>query len=313
MVTRGIDGVSASAEMAGLRRPMDQERVRLACRQPQRWEIRTVVATGSTNDDLTAEILAFRSGIQVGVPAQDGPEPVLVTEEQTVGRGRSGRHWACPAGAGLMFSVAVAVPEIPPGRRGWIGAALGVAIIRALRRIDLPGREAGANGRDHVSSSLKWPNDVLVGGRKCAGILAEMTDDAVVVGAGINVSVRPDELPRADATSLVMAGARSVDRNLLLAAVLDEFGARMDRWRAADGDVDASGLRAEYLELCSTVGSQVRVELPGGRAVRGLAVDVDSDGAIVVQRSPGGRSKYSAGDVVHLRPDPAPGRQEPVG
>jgi len=315
MTTRGIDGVSASAEMAELRRPMDPERVRLACGRPQRWEIRTVSATGSTNDDLTAEMAAPGSGIRMRGPARDGlgPDPVLVSEEQTSGRGRSGRHWACPAGAGLMFSIGVRVPEVPPWRRGWIGAALGVAIVRAFRRIDPPGRQTGTDGWNGAASSLKWPNDVLVGGRKCGGILAEMTGDAVVVGAGMNVSVQSEELPRPDATSLFLAGACSVDRNLLLAAVLDEFGPRMDRWRAAAGNVDGSGLRAEYLELCSTVGSYVRVELPGGQAVAGLAVDVDAEGAIVVDRGPGGRSRYSAGDVVHLRPDPTPGSPQPVG
>jgi BirA family biotin operon repressor/biotin-[acetyl-CoA-carboxylase] ligase len=154
---------------------------------------------------------------------------VLVTEEQTAGKGRSGRHWACPPGAGLMFSVRLAlsgnsgISEIPMARRGWIGAALGLAVCHGFADV------AGVHAR------LKWPNDVLVDGHKCGGILAEMTGDAVIVGAGLNVSLLAAELPRADATSLLLAGAGSVDRNVLLARILDEFSRLLSAWRQAGG------------------------------------------------------------------------------
>jgi BirA family biotin operon repressor/biotin-[acetyl-CoA-carboxylase] ligase len=262
------------------RLPMDPTLVAGALADPESWDVRHVLSTGSTNDDLA----------RTAASAPGRASSVLVTEEQTAGKGRSGRQWACPPGAGLMFSVRLVLPEIPLARRGWIGATLGLAICRAF------GRVAG------VRAELKWPNDVLVGGLKCGGILAEMTSEAVIVGAGLNISLRADELPRADATSLRLSGAAVVDRNALLVAVLDEFRSLLQAWRRAGGDVDAAGLRQGYLNSCATIGSWVRVELPGDVSLVGRAVDVDPDGAIVLQDANGGRSRHSAGDVVHLRP-----------
>jgi BirA family biotin operon repressor/biotin-[acetyl-CoA-carboxylase] ligase len=289
MTSPWIERVAGTGEIAELRRPMVVARVAAASRNPFRWALRHVQATGSTNDDLTA-----------AEPTASSADPVLITEEQVSGRGRAGRSWACPPGAGLMFSSRLRLPEIPIERRGWIGATLGVAIVRALDVLTVEPPDA------MLRASLKWPNDVLIGGRKCAGILAELTADGVVVGAGLNVSLLPTELPRPDATSLLLAGVAAVDRNVLLAGILDEFGDLLDAWRAAGGDVDASGLRSGYRALCSTLGSTVRLELPGGAAIVGQAVDVDADGAIVVDAG-AIRSRYSAGDVVHLR------SEKPVG
>jgi BirA family biotin operon repressor/biotin-[acetyl-CoA-carboxylase] ligase len=98
-----------------------------------------------------------------------------------------------------------------------------------------------------------------------------------------------------------------VDRNRLLAAILDEFGDLLDPWHRAGGDVDLCGLRPGYLAVCATIGMTVSIELPGGRVVTGTAVDVDQEGAIVVDSGDGTRSRYSAGDVVHLRPSQAHG------
>lgn len=266
---------------------MDPVLVAKALTDPSGWVVRHVDATGSTNDDLA------RGAISTGTGSGDDAYLVLVTEEQTAGKGRSGRQWACPAGAGLMFSIRLersAIPDIPPARRGWVGAVLGLAICRAFSEV------AG------IGATLKWPNDVLVDGLKCGGILAEMTQNAVIVGAGLNISLRPEELPRADATSLALAGAPSVDRNALLAGILDDFSVSMLAWRQAGGDIDRCGLRGRYLATCATIGSSVRVELPGDRSVFGTAVDVDPDGAIVLQDGSGRRTRYSAGDVVHLRP-----------
>jgi BirA family biotin operon repressor/biotin-[acetyl-CoA-carboxylase] ligase len=259
---------------------MDMAAVEATLQRRDGWRLEHVLATGSTNDDLAAG--SQRSG------GEGLAGTVLVTEEQTAGRGRSGRQWSCPAGGGLMFSVAVDVSEIPPARRAWTGVALALAVVSAFHSV------AGVRG------SLKWPNDVLVEGAKCGGILAESAGDLVLVGAGLNISLERAELPRPDATSLLLLGAR-VDRNALLAAVLDEFGRWLGDWRAARGDVDRAGLRAAYLAACTTLGSSVRLELPGGAAVVGTAVDVDANGAIVLETG-AGRVRYSAGDVVHLRP-----------
>jgi BirA family biotin operon repressor/biotin-[acetyl-CoA-carboxylase] ligase len=247
------------------------------------WQqIRVVEVTGSTNADLLAEAAAGAPG---GL--------VLAAEEQTAGRGRLGRRWVSPPGTSLAFSVLLRPDHLPPARRPWIPLLAGVAVAAALR------------DRAAVDARLKWPNDVLVGGAKLAGILAEQHRDAVVVGVGINVTVRREDLPVPTATSLLletatgMDPAASLDRSELLAAVLCE----LERWyraEAAARSADESGLRAEYLRRCATVGGRVRVELPGGRSLTGVAADVDAGGCLLV-RTPSGLTPVTAGDVVHVR------------
>ncbi len=239
-------------------------------------QVQVVQVTGSTNADLLAEAAA---GAAEGC--------VLVAEEQTAGRGRLGRQWVSPPGAALTFSVLLRPHDLPPARRAWIPLLAGVAVATALRR-------AAA-----VDARLKWPNDVLVGGAKLAGILAEQHRDAVVVGVGINVRLCRQDLPVPTATSLLLENATVTDREQLLGAVLGE----LEHWYLAEAgarDPETSGLRAEYLRHCATVGRQVRVELPGGRTLTGVAADVDAGGRLVV-RSSSGLTSVSAGDVVHVR------------
>jgi BirA family biotin operon repressor/biotin-[acetyl-CoA-carboxylase] ligase len=241
------------------------------------WQqIRVVEVTGSTNADLLAEAAAGAPGGRV-----------LVAEAQTAGRGRLGRQWVSPPRASLTFSVLVRPDDLPPPRRAWIPLLAGVAVASAL------------NSSAAVDACLKWPNDVLVGGAKLAGILAEQYRDAIVVGVGINVTVRRADLPAATATSLLLENAAVTDRERLLAAVLRE----LEHWYLAwtgTSDPESSGLRAEYLRRCVTIGRQVRVEMPGGRTLAGLAADVDAGGRLVV-RTASGVTSVSAGDVVHVR------------
>jgi BirA family biotin operon repressor/biotin-[acetyl-CoA-carboxylase] ligase len=140
---------------------------------------------------------------------------------------------------------------------------------------------------------LKWPNDVLApDGSKLAGILVEVSGEAVVVGFGVNVSSGADELPPG-ATSLALAGARDPDRDPLLRAILRELDAAYRRW---DG-----GLPASYVERCETIGRRVRLELPGGSAATGTAVGVDGEGRLLIRSGDGTTSAHAAGDVVHVR------------
>jgi BirA family transcriptional regulator, biotin operon repressor / biotin---[acetyl-CoA-carboxylase] ligase len=149
---------------------------------PALWrEIRVVEETGSTNADLLAEA-------QAGA----GEGLVLVAEAQTAGRGRMGRRWVSPPRRALTFSVLLR-PAVPAGLLGWVPLLAGVAVASALEYT------AGVDAR------LKWPNDVLAGDAKLAGILAERWGGAIVVGTGINVLQRPGELPVPTATSLLMA------------------------------------------------------------------------------------------------------------
>jgi BirA family biotin operon repressor/biotin-[acetyl-CoA-carboxylase] ligase len=184
---------------------------------------------------------------------------------------------------------------IPVARWGWLPLLTGVAVATALSRA------AG------VDTSLKWPNDLLVtvGGeeRKAGGILAERSgEDAVVIGVGLNVTLRADELPVPTAGSLALAGAAGTDRDPLLRAMLRSLEEWYGRWRAADGDPAACGLQETYAAGCATLGRVVRAELPGDRSVVGEAVAVDGDGRLVLATGQGVREPVGAGDIVHLRP-----------
>jgi BirA family transcriptional regulator, biotin operon repressor / biotin---[acetyl-CoA-carboxylase] ligase len=241
------------------------------------WSSLSVVPeTGSTNEDLVA---AARAGAPEGT--------VLAAERQTRGRGRLGRQWLSQPGAALTFSVLLRPRAVPQAARGWLPLLAGVAVVAGIRA------ETG------LDLGLKWPNDVLAGPAKVAGILAEQSGDAVVVGTGLNVAGSPVGLP---ATSLTDLGAASVDRTELLAAILRELEHWYLRWARARpaGDAVSSGLRAEYLGRCRTIGQDVRVELPGGATLSGRACDVDSAGRLLVAGDYG-IQPVSSGDVVHVR------------
>jgi BirA family biotin operon repressor/biotin-[acetyl-CoA-carboxylase] ligase len=247
--------------------------------------VEVVQRTGSTNSDLVALAAAGK--------AAEGT--VLVAEEQTSGRGRLDRQWSAPARSGLFFSVLLEPGDVPVARWGWLPLLTGVAVATGLSR------SAG------VDTALKWPNDLLVtvGGeeRKAGGILAERAgDDAVIVGVGINVTLREDELPVPQAGSLTLAGAVATDRDPLLRAVLRSLEHWYDKWRAAGGDPVASGLQETYAAGCATLGRAVRAELPGDRSIIGEAVAIDGDGRLVLATEDGVQEPVGAGDIVHLRP-----------
>ncbi|MFF9001000.1 biotin--[acetyl-CoA-carboxylase] ligase [Streptomyces achromogenes] len=248
-------------------------------------DIEVVPRTGSTNSDLVARAAA--GSVEEGA--------VLVAEEQTAARGRLDRRWSAPPRSGLFFSVLLRPREVPVARWGWLPLLTGVAVATGLARA------AG------VDTALKWPNDLLVtvGGeeRKAGGILAERAgDDGVVIGVGINVSLRADELPVPQAGSLALAGAQGTDRDPLLRAVLRALEDWYGRWRAAGGDPSACGLQETYTAGCATLGRTVRAELPGDRSVVGEAVALDGDGRLVIATGDGVQEPVGAGDIVHLRP-----------
>ncbi|MGZ4595017.1 MAG: biotin--[acetyl-CoA-carboxylase] ligase [Actinomycetes bacterium] len=240
-------------------------------------EVRVAATSASTNADVAA---AARTGAPEGL--------VVVAEQQTAGRGRLNRAWQSPPRAGLTFSVLLR-PTFPAATWGWLPLLVGLAVAGPLRTL------TGLDVR------LKWPNDVLVGERKLGGILTEVTGDgAVVAGIGLNVSLRPDELPVPTATSLVIEGSEVVDRDPVLRAVLREIERRYGELVRAGGAAGPSGLRADYREACTTLGRQVRVELPGAQVIEGTATDLDEEGRLVVD-GPAGRETVGAGDVVHVR------------
>ena len=255
-------------------------------------EVRAVGETGSSNADLLA---AAGAGLAEGT--------VLVAEAQTAGRGRLGRRWASPPGAGLTFSVLLRPVGVPAALLGWLPLLAGVAAAASVRAVAA------------VDASLKWPNDVLAREQKLGGILAERTGTAVVIGIGINVwQARADLPPDAAATSLALVAGPGVTgpaaddgapglRERLLAGLLDELGRRYLAWRdqASPGDADACGLRQEYARRCATLGREVTVTMPGTEPVTGTATGVDRTGRLEV-RTARGLIAVTAGDVVHVRP-----------
>ncbi|MGQ0715890.1 MAG: biotin--[acetyl-CoA-carboxylase] ligase [Pseudonocardiales bacterium] len=241
-----------------------------------------VVATVSSTNSALAE--AARQG------APD--RTVLVAEHQTAGRGRAARSWVAPARSGLLLSVLLRPTEVPQARWGWLPLLVGVALCRTVSTLgELP-------------AALKWPNDLLLGDhqRKAGGILAEVVADgpAVVVGIGLNVSLRPDELPVPDVTSLAIEQAACVDRDPLLRALLRTLDGELRPWCEHQGDAVVTSLREAYQQRCTTLGEPVRVELPEQPPLLGTAVDVDTDGRLVVL-SKGQRRALSVGEVTHVR------------
>lgn len=262
------------------RPPLDLEQLRhalTASPEPAFFTgIDVVESTGSTNADLIARA--------------DDPETdriALVAEAQESGRGRLARAWSSPPRAQISLSMLVRTEGVDAEMLGWIPLLTGIAAVDAVRA------ETG------VPAALKWPNDVLVDGRKLAGILAEVAATgprpAIVVGIGLNVSLTADELPVPHATSLTLCGAERPDRTALVLALLTQFGRRYSEWR--DSGRDTTVLAEAYRERCATLGAPVRAELPGGRLLTGIARDIDSAGRLLI-----GEEAVAAGDVTHLRP-----------
>lgn len=256
-------------------------------------DVRVVSETGSTNADVAD---AARGGAAEGL--------VVAADYQHAGRGRAGRGWSSPPRAGLAVSVllrpgtpAAGWPGTPSTRWGWLPLLAGVAIAESVTELAA------------VPALLKWPNDLLIEGRKCAGILAEVVGDALVLGFGLNVTTGPAELPPTEggrelaappATSLLLAGARTTDRAALLRQVLRRLEDWYGRWRDAGGDADGCGLRPAYQRSCATLGRPVRVLLPDGSDLTGLAEHIDPAGRLVLHTADGPRT-LAAGDVHHLR------------
>jgi BirA family biotin operon repressor/biotin-[acetyl-CoA-carboxylase] ligase len=241
--------------------------------------IDVVNETGSTNADLLARHAA----------GEDIRGAVLLAEHQSAGRGRNGRSWSAPPCSQIALSIGVDADGVPAEGWGWLPLLTGVALVDAVR--SSTGIEAG----------VKWPNDVLVGAGKLAGILAEVAapDPVIVVGLGINVTLTAQEAPDSRATSLQMLGASMLDRDVLAGSILRELVARIEKWRTAKGPDTA--LVEDYRRCSSTLGSQVRAIMPGDREIIGVAVDIDSLGRLRIDTGTD-TVTVSAGDITHLRP-----------
>jgi BirA family biotin operon repressor/biotin-[acetyl-CoA-carboxylase] ligase len=226
------------------------------------WVIEAKRETGSTNADAIA---AARAGAQEGL--------VITAEAQTAGRGRMDRAWISSPGAGLALSMLLR-PTMPVSKWGWLPLITGIALADVVP----------------VENGLKWPNDLLIEGRKCAGILAEVAvAGAVVIGVGVNLTEAP---PGLNAISLREVG---VNTEGIAEDLLDRFGELYADWQGG------KDLRDEYLRRCLTIGKRVRVVLPGDSELIGEATTVDGEGRLVIRDTRGELCPIAAGDVTHVR------------
>ncbi|MCY1077662.1 biotin--[acetyl-CoA-carboxylase] ligase [Archangium lansingense] len=225
--------------------------------------------------------------------AQDGAEhgEVVITEQQTAGRGRRGRTWVSPSGLNLYFS-AILRPELPPQRAPELTLVAAVALAEALRETD-------------ADALIKWPNDVQIGGRKVAGILTELSAEPervhfVVLGIGVNLNAGPEDFPpevATTATSLSQALGRRVNRALFTTAL---WG-RLEEWLDLHHEVGFDPVRQRWKELSATLRQEVLVRTDRSE-LRGVAEDIDVSGALLVRTAGGSLERVLAGDVEQLRP-----------
>ena len=224
--------------------------------------------TTSTQSDL-AELVNSKS-IETG--------EVLATEFQSAGRGRLDRTFEAESGSALLFSLYLS-PKRPRSEWGFI-AHLAALSLHEIISPDLP-----------VEVWLKWPNDILIGEKKVAGLLAQATDEGVIVGIGINVGMTAQELPVANATSLLLAGATQLDRNLILSKFLNLFKDNFAKWDEGADFVD------RYSKVCATLGREVQIEVAGRANRIGIAKSINKFGALLLEDG----FEVNVGDVVHLR------------
>jgi BirA family biotin operon repressor/biotin-[acetyl-CoA-carboxylase] ligase len=255
-------GVGTSAPRA----PLDAAVI--ASLTSQYWRVSVADLTTSTQIDLE-ELVNSNS-------ANSGD--VLVTEFQTAGRGRLDRTFEAAPGSALLFSFFLKPKRV---RSDW-GFIAHLAALSMQEVIS----------QDHqLQVRLKWPNDILIGDKKVAGLLAQATDDGVIIGIGVNVAMTAEELPVETATSLAITGSQKLDRNLILGEFLTHFQVNFEAWdRGAD-------FTDRYSAVCATLGCQVQIEVIGRENRIGTALNINKTGALMLEDG----FEVNVGDVVHLR------------
>ncbi|WP_426006647.1 biotin--[acetyl-CoA-carboxylase] ligase [Paenarthrobacter sp. NyZ202] len=260
-------------------------------------QLKIVDSTGSTNQDLVRAVTVE--------PKKWADLAVLTAEHQTAARGRLDRHWESPERSAVSVSMVLrpvtadGMP-VPTQSYSWLSLLAAVALREALQ-------EAAG-----ITADIKWPNDVLVNGRKVAGILAQLTSPgdgsvpAVILGVGLNVSLSEDELPVPTATSLALEGSTTTDRTSLLQAYLRRFARLYRSFCNSEGDPSAGlegghSLHKRVESAMVTLGREVRAHLPGDHELVGHASRLDEHGSLLVVDHGGREHVVTAGDVVHLR------------
>jgi len=251
----------------------------LGTRMMGRGEIRHLETTASTNQ--TAKAMAAAG-------AAEGS--LVVAEHQSQGRGRLDRSWFSPAGQGLYASL-ILRPSLPPGKASSLVLVMAVAVAEAL------GEATG------LKVTIKWPNDILVDGRKMAGILAELATqmdavDYMVIGLGLNVNIDAEDFPaaiRPTATSVLIETGRPFSRVVLLRRILETFEARYLGFQTAG----FAPILARWKSLADMTGRPVAVHTLGG-SYRGTVAGFDDDGFLILRDEKGGTTRLVSGDVQML-------------
>lgn len=240
-------------------------------------------SVGSTNSELAARV---RSSTH---PVSD--RTVIATDNQTEGRGRLDRVWVAPAGTSLAVSTLIRPPQ-HSDVTGLLPLIAGSALAATVRG-QLPAH----------SVAVKWPNDVLVEGKKISGILCEVTQDgSVIIGAGINLTMTETQLPVASATSLTLNGVANPTVDAILASYLGELFTLTQQLFSGSTEM-ASALLDRIRSDSATLGTRVTAHLPGGDSVTGEAIELDRDGHLMLRSEQDGSViKVIAGDIIHLRP-----------
>jgi BirA family biotin operon repressor/biotin-[acetyl-CoA-carboxylase] ligase len=239
-------------------------------------DIRVFEETQSTND--VAEKLA-RDGVPEGV--------VVFAESQTRGRGRLGRKWISPARKGLWFSVLLR-PDLRPQAATQLTVAAATALARAI------------HAHTDLRPEIKWPNDILVRGKKVAGVLTELNAELdhvkyLILGIGVDVNLAPGDLPaelRKIASSLKIEAGQAFRRADLAAAILRELDRDYERIRKNQ----FAAVADEWAKHCSTLGHRVVIHI-GERIVEGRAESLDPDGALLLRTDHGHLERIIGGDV----------------
>jgi BirA family transcriptional regulator, biotin operon repressor / biotin---[acetyl-CoA-carboxylase] ligase len=213
---------------------------------------------------------------------------VITAREQTEGRGRYGRSWASPPGN--LYASVLLRPDCPMAATAQLSLVAGLALAGALETLGPPG----------LDLKLKWPNDVLIGGAKAAGLLLEGAARSdgraawVIVGSGVNIASCPDGTPY-PATSLREVGFAEVAPLAVLRAYLFALAEWLERWR----DAGFEPVRKAWLERCMGLGGEIRLRLER-EELSGRFVDLSETGALLLEQAGGRRRKIAAGDVFYL-------------
>lgn len=226
--------------------------------------------------DLTASTQSDLAELVNASVAKSGD--VIAAEFQSNGRGRLDRTFEAPPQSALLFSFYIA-PKRAVSDWGFISFLAALAMREVIT--------------DQLAEkvNLKWPNDILIGDKKVAGLLAQQIGEGVIVGIGLNVAMSTDELPVPTATSLLLADSNLLDRNLILSAFLNHFENLFKEWDSGGDFLE------KYRQVCSTLGRQVRVEVLGRNSIEGEAVSITAQGVLILKDG----TEVNVGDVVHLR------------